>query len=173
MYGINEKEKKKEIPYILDTLDFCYERKIPIFVLETRNAGDTIDPIKDRLDRYGACYIQKVENSGFPETSLDEELKRLDVKTLLLMGVNASVCVRQTAEDALELGYGVCTSRDLIAEPPVWHRGFKTYESISWFKKNGVYCDNYADLLHVIANSYEQKHSGTLEGYSLIAKPLF
>jgi len=152
LYPIADKEKAKEIPYIQETLDFCYENNIPIFAIETMGAGDTVDCLKDRLDRYGACYVEKSVNSGFENTTLEDELKRNGINTILLMGINASICVKSTARDALDRGFEICTSCELIAEPKVWPRGFKTYESWEWFDEHGVYCGRYEDLLYVLSN---------------------
>ncbi len=164
MCGITDKEKKREIPKILKTLDFCHENDIPIFVLEITDGGDTIERIKTRLDEYGAVYIGKDGNSGFEGTGFECSLRALGIKNLLLTGVNASICVRETAQDALNFGFGICTSKDIIAEPPVWHRGYKTYESIPWFTRNGVYCDHYTDLLHVIERSLRE-HAALDDSY--------
>jgi nicotinamidase-related amidase len=154
--GITDKEKKREIPKLLKTLDFCHENEIPIFVLEIDGGGETLDVIKEKLNDYGATYITKEGTSGFDGTDFELQLKKAQARSLILMGINASVCVKNTAEDALDLGFGICTSKQIIAEPPVWHRGYKTYESISWFTRNGVYCDNYRDLLYVISKGIEE-----------------
>jgi len=153
---INNGERAKEMKNILKTLAFCHERGIPIFALEIKGVGRTTEVLKDKLDEYDATYIFKEDNSGFVNTDLNSRLKSLGIKTLILMGVNASICVKATAEDAMELGYEICTSKQLIAEPYQWRPGIRTYESIPWFIKNGVYCDRYDDLLYVISNSYNR-----------------
>ena len=152
LYGIREKENDREIPYMLETLEFCYRNDIPIFTVETEGAGDTIKVLKEKLDACGARNIQKQNESGFDGTELMAELNREGVKTILLMGINASVCVKKTAEQALDLGYEICTSKDLIAEPAQWRFGYKTYESRTWYEANGVYCDRYEDLLYILSN---------------------
>jgi isochorismate hydrolase len=154
---LNDREVKKEIPCILDTLDFCYQNNIPIIVLEMEDGGDTIGVLKEKLDSCGAYFLSKDDDSGFANANLEPMLKRLGADTLLLMGVNATICVKATGRDALDCGFAICTSRELIAEPRVWRPGIRTFESISWFVENGVYCNRYEDLLFVISNSDEYR----------------
>ncbi len=152
---IDRKELKREVNYIYSTLEFCYRNGIPIVALEIEGAGDTEPDIKDELVRLGATFVRKDGNSGFEGTDLEEQLNRMDIDTVILMGVNASICVKATAEDALACGFSICTSRQLVEEPGEWRPGIKTYESVTWFMENGIYCDRYKDLLYVIANSRE------------------
>ena len=152
---INDKELKRETSYIFDTLEFCHRNGIPIIALEIEGAGMTEGDFKNKIDQYGAIYIRKDGDSGFCNTDLETELNRLHIDTLLLMGVNASICVKATARDAINCGFSICTSKQLVAEPDEWRPGIKTYESVNWFIENGIYCDRYKDLLYVVANSSE------------------
>lgn len=64
----------------------------------------------------------------------------------MLMGVYASACVKETAKGALEAGFKVATSRKLIADGK-----YCNYEeNVGWYKKKGIYKDDYKKLLSLI-----------------------
>ena len=46
---------------------------------------------------------------------MNEELENLDRKTIILTGIEAHVCVLQTALDFLDRGYKVCIVEDAIS----------------------------------------------------------
>jgi len=60
--------------------------------------------------------IKKPEMSAFYKTTLHDELKRRKIKHLILMGRNQSACVMKSAHDALNLGYEIHTSMDVIQD---------------------------------------------------------
>ena len=53
----------------------------------------------------GETVITKGYPNSFVQTSLDEELKRLGVKNLVLVGFMTHMCVNSTARGAFNLGY--------------------------------------------------------------------
>ncbi|MBL8474736.1 MAG: cysteine hydrolase [Methyloversatilis sp.] len=53
----------------------------------------------------GELVITKNYPNSFVQTSLDEELKRLDVKQLVLAGFMTHMCINSTARGAFNLGY--------------------------------------------------------------------
>ena len=59
--------------------------------------------------------ITKYTYDGFVDTSLDGVLRKLATKTLLFAGVDADVCVRDTAAHGFALGYNVVFARDALA----------------------------------------------------------
>jgi nicotinamidase-related amidase len=154
---IDPGERRREMSNIVDTLDFCHGNDIPIINIEMDGAGEVVEPIRGRVKRYGAAHISKTEYSAFRGTDLKEMLKEFKAVTVILIGVNASVCVKATATDALAEGFAIATSREIIAEPREWHPGIRSFESINWFTDNGVYCDKYKDLLYVISHSDEHR----------------
>ena len=54
-------------------------------------------------------------SSGFYNTDLDLQLKRHEVRGLLVVGLRASTCIDSTVRSAAELGYDVTLIRDAIA----------------------------------------------------------
>lgn len=82
--------------------------------------------------------IEKMRNSGFYETSLDDILKRDNVSNLLLTGINAGACILDTAIDGLKKGYTISTGWELILD----HNRKRYEKSVEWFKQNGIWINN-------------------------------
>jgi nicotinamidase-related amidase len=65
----------------------------------------------------GDHEIVKYSYDSFIGTDLDEHLKSHGVKTVIIMGGYASVCVESTARTAAQLGYNTFVPADLTADP--------------------------------------------------------
>ena len=61
--------------------------------------------------------VYKHRFSGFFETELDEVLKRLGVKYLIITGCTTSVCVESTVRDAMFRDYSCVLLEDCMGEP--------------------------------------------------------
>ncbi|MCQ2184909.1 MAG: cysteine hydrolase [Bacteroidales bacterium] len=59
-------------------------------------------------------FIPKRRYSAFFQTNLDCLLRELGVKTVILVGLQAHICVRHTAADAFQLGYEVVSAAQCI-----------------------------------------------------------
>ncbi|MDT0269768.1 isochorismatase family cysteine hydrolase [Streptomyces sp. DSM 44915] len=74
--------------------------------------------IVDRLaPRDGELVIPKTRFSGFHGTTLDEDLRRLGVRDLILTGCTTSVCVEATLRDAMARDYRALLLTDCVDEP--------------------------------------------------------
>ncbi|MDP2907601.1 MAG: isochorismatase family protein [Nanoarchaeota archaeon] len=158
---VSEEEKKSEIPYQLEVLNYCKDNNIPVFVLEYLQCGETTRILKEKVDSLPVKeYVTKGYNDSFLKTDLEAKLKSYGIESMLLMGVNASGCVKDTAEGAIRAGFKIMTSKDLIADPD-WHvteefiikkdgTHGKSDNSAPWYKKHGIYRDNYKELLRLI-----------------------
>ena len=158
---ILEEEKKTEIPYQLEVLDYCKDNNIPVFVLEYFRFGETTRVLKEKVDSLPVKeYVTKHYDNGFIETDLEARLRKYGTETVLLMGVNASACVILTAKGALNAGFKIMTSKDLIADSD-WHvteefiikengSHGESDESVPWYKEHGIYRDSYKELLELI-----------------------
>ncbi len=63
----------------------------------------------------GDYFVLKPAHSGFYETPLELLLQHLGVRTLVLCGFAANICVLFTANDAHMRGYNLCVPRDTTA----------------------------------------------------------
>lgn len=112
---------------------------IPLFVLEFKNYGKTIPELRTEIKEVPRkSFITKSYNNGFRKTGLDEmpEMRRAD--SLLLMGINASYCVLDTAKCAVEKRYRVITAEDLIANGTDIDPDVTMNDARKWFMKKCV-----------------------------------
>lgn len=151
--SIEYEERHREIPYQLEVLEYCKNNSIPVFVLEYKDCGPTVKILKDKVDSLEKkVYITKNFDDGFVKTDLAKQLRKNNIDTVLVMGINASACVLSTASGAIMAGFKVMTSDDLIADP----RSYGYNESIEWYIENGIYKDDYKDLLELISKEKDQ-----------------
>jgi ureidoacrylate peracid hydrolase len=75
---------------------------------------DIISELKPKTDD---TIVYKHRFSGFFETELDEVLKRLGVKYLIVTGCTTSVCVESTVRDAMFRDYSCVLLEDCMGEP--------------------------------------------------------
>jgi len=73
----------------------------------------------------GETVLEKRAYSGFYGTPLEEVLRSLGVDSLVLVGLDADVCVRHTAADAFFRGYRLFVVRDAVA--PLWDKSWEEY----------------------------------------------
>lgn len=70
--------------------------------------------------------MSKGTNSAFKHGHLASQLRRAGINHLLISGFNAGYCVRETAEDALRLGFAVTLIEDCIGQDNDMHRDIPT-----------------------------------------------
>jgi len=137
---IEDNERENLIRSQLMMLDLFVQRDIPTIVLEYLHFGvdRTNQEIRERVEKIPRhSYVTKTNDDGFKNPELAHQLKLLNVKFLLLMGINASYCVKKTAKSALSKGYVIFTARQLIANQS--HTQTLFHDDILWYEKNGVY----------------------------------
>ncbi len=71
--------------------------------------------VEELAPREGEYVLEKHAYSGFYGTALDHVLRSLGVDTVVLVGLDADICVRHTAADAFFRGYRVVVVRDAVA----------------------------------------------------------
>ena len=80
--------------------------QIPILVTEQEKLGSTVAQLRELLDRcdtgpsIGKCYF-----SSWQDVAFREALEKTRRKRLLITGIEAHICVSQTALDLLANGY--------------------------------------------------------------------
>ncbi len=84
-----------------------------IFIRDTWNAN-----ILDELaPEAGDTLIWKSRYSGFYQTELDDTLKSMDAKYLIVTGCTTSICVESTIRDAMFRDYSCVLLEDCTGEP--------------------------------------------------------
>ncbi len=102
-------------------------------VLEIDGYGHTLPELLGAMNEADFRRFSKKYNSGFVGTSLTYWLANGGVEQILFVGINAGYCVKESAEDALTLGYSILTSPQLIAGQS--HHDSDDY--IGWYGANG------------------------------------
>ena len=74
--------------------------------------AEVVDELKPEKGDY---VIKKVTYSGFYKTRLEDLLKRLGVKKLIITGVCTEICLMFRSVDALTRGYAVEVPEDCVA----------------------------------------------------------
>jgi nicotinamidase-related amidase len=87
---------------------------IPIIISEQypRGLGRTIDEIENIIE--GIPKFEKLFFSCFREKTIRDSLQELAKKTAIIIGIEAHVCVFQTALDLLMAGYRVVVISDAV-----------------------------------------------------------
>ena len=89
--------------------------RIPIVLTQqyTNGLGPTIEPLLPLLD--GVEPLEKVAFSCFGAEGFEPRLQQLGARTLILCGIEAHICVQQTALDGLHRGYTVHLVSDAVS----------------------------------------------------------
>lgn len=115
----------------------CAEHGVPVVVLEYVGHGKTVYPLAELVAKVPKTVtIAKCCDDGFSGTDLDVHLIGLKAKSVILMGVNASFCVKETAQSAVRLGYQVFTSDRLIADACKCSLCVAAAKSVAWYQDN-------------------------------------
>ena len=145
LLGMNTEEYRKIIPKTKELIDFCRANLIPVFFTEAirepsgidlltrvhrllpvtreerlkvpicvRGTWDakTIDEIKPAESDH---VVIKRRDSAFQDTELRVWLQSEGINTLIICGVDTSICVETSLRDAFNIGYDVILISDATA----------------------------------------------------------
>jgi isochorismate hydrolase len=105
-------EKEGLAENVLKLARFSKIIRLPVLVTEQEKLGGTIPQIREALG--GAQPVSKVDFDCFGSEAFVEKLKAFNRKTLVLSGIEAHVCVAQTAISALS-EYSVHVVTDAVS----------------------------------------------------------
>jgi len=92
-----------------------FREKVPALnVLTPDSKWVEINPALQRLP--DEAIVEKQWASGFHKTTLDAQLRTLDVDSLVVTGLTTSGCVRATAVDGLQYNYPVVVASDATGD---------------------------------------------------------
>ncbi len=152
--NINQEELGEElIPNQIKIIKYAQKNSIPIFVLEYDLRGPTTSSLIRVLEKGQYTVIRKDYDNGFRDTQLDEKLVDKKVNSIILMGVNASGCVKMTASGGYVRGYLVVTSPDLIANDTNY---VDKQEGRTWYKNQGMWVESHKIILGVLESTNSQ-----------------
>jgi nicotinamidase-related amidase len=93
--------------------------------------------------------VEKNKDSGFYETSLHEDLRRLNVDTLIVTGMQTQICVQTTAADAFFRGYNVWVASDCVVST----KEVDKLRALQWLSG---YCATVADSSEILSTLDEK-----------------
>ncbi len=130
----------------------CAEESIPVVVLEVKSGwcdkGGTVACLQREIDPVPLhLVLTKSTNDGFSNHSLDEQLQMWNTTDLLVMGIYAFACVRDTCSTGLAKGYRIHTARDCIADP------FVRATPFAWYEQNSTLYENSSQLIERLRKS--------------------
>lgn len=107
---------EQELDNMKEVLKKANEQNIPVFEINFSPLFDrpSTTPLLAGLRKSNWIQIYKEYADAFLETPLKEKLSSMDITSIIVMGYNQWACVWTTAESAIELGYKIYTSFDII-----------------------------------------------------------
>jgi nicotinamidase-related amidase len=122
---------------------------IPILVTQqyTKGLGETIDEIKSVINDFQ--YIEKKDFSCLDEPVVAEKLKLFGAKNVIICGIEAHVCVLQTAIDLKEAGYNPVVVFDCVSS-----RSFDNVDlAAERFRHEGILMTSMESILFELTRS--------------------
>ncbi len=136
-------EKEKFLKSCTTLIQGFSELKLPLVVTQqyTKGLGETIGEIKSVVPDFN--YMEKRDFSCCDEPSVAEKLNALNAKNVIICGIEAHVCVLQTAVDLKAAGFNPVVVVDCISS--------RTPENIELakerFRFEGIMMTSYESIL--------------------------
>ena len=113
----------------------------------TKGLGETAQEIREVIP--GFNYIEKRDFSCCDEPAFSEKLKELNVKNIIICGIESHVCVLQTAVDLKAAGYNPVVVMDCVSS--------RTLANIEMakerFRVEGIMMTSYESILFELTRS--------------------
>ncbi|MBS7615261.1 hydrolase [Candidatus Bathyarchaeota archaeon] len=105
-------QKETVLENLEKLIKFMHIIKIPIIITEQypKGLGPTVPEVKSLIP--DSKPIEKLEFSCFGSQEFKKALEKTGKKTLILAGIEAHICVTQTAIEGLENGYRIYVVED-------------------------------------------------------------
>lgn len=153
-------EKEKLLKGCTTLIQGLNELKLPLVVTQqyTKGLGETIDEIKSVVPDFN--FVEKRDFSCCDEPSVVEKLKALKAQNVIICGIEAHVCVLQTAVDLKAEGFNPVVVMDCVSS--------RTPENIEMarerFRLEGIMMTSYESILFELTRT-----SGAAE-FKIISK---
>lgn len=98
------------------TVQACRVLEVPIIVTEQypKGLGRTVAEVAEHLPA-GTVRLEKLTFSACGVQEFDVQLREYHVEQVIICGIEAHICVSQTAHDLLQLGYQVHLLSDAVS----------------------------------------------------------
>lgn len=142
-------EKEKLLKNCLTLVKGLIELQLPLVITQqyTKGLGETVPEIKEAVPEFN--FIEKRAFSCCDEPAVIERLKALDAKHIIICGIEAHVCVMQTAIDLKDAGLQPVVVMDCVSS--------RTQENIDWakerFRFEDIMMTSYESILFELTRS--------------------
>lgn len=117
-----------------ELLNWAVAQDVPVLIFEYKNFQATNSRLTTIVAGHTYQIVEKVTDGAFnsptSRTPAMDILKRWNVDTLIVAGINGGACVVSTVRGALKEGFAVVTSAEIVGDlnrnPPV-------YPNATWF----------------------------------------
>lgn len=98
-----------------------------------KGLGSTIDPLKEALGE-NVKYFEKTSFSALKEEAVENGIKLTGKKHVMICGIEAHICVYQTAMDLISKGYEV----SLVADASASRNKFEFKTGVELMRQHGI-----------------------------------
>ena len=140
----------------------CNELEIPVIITEQypKGLGSTLNEIKETAHK--AVYFEKTDFSAIKNAEIKSGIENFNRKQIIICGIEAHICVLQTAEELINCGYEVYLLKDCSAS----RRKDDFETAVEYLKQIGVKIINKEIALFMLLKS--AKHQKFKELQALI-----
>lgn len=137
---------------IVKLIKFCKTLQIPIIITEQypKGLGKTVREVSEELK--GVKPIEKTSFSCFGSEEFRNALKKNKIKTLILVGVEAHICIAQTALDAIDK-FRICVVADAVSSRTVENLNI----GLQRMRDNGVIISSTEMLMYELLRDSQSK----------------
>ena len=98
------------------TIELFFEFQIPIIYTEQypNGLGETITPLKSKLDERGAKKFEKTSFSALETSLINDYFNLLGKSQVVIIGIEAHICILQTSIDFIDKGVSVFVPHELV-----------------------------------------------------------
>ncbi|MBI4152787.1 isochorismatase family protein [Candidatus Woesearchaeota archaeon] len=143
----DERKQNELIDATYNVVKYCREEEIPTIAVHIFGGRRTIRRIRREVvgNRYNRV-LSKEKDDAFSNPALLRQLQRWDAQTLILMGIYSSKCVYRTALSAVDRGFEIMTSPELLGD----NRGDGQLGMLKWYQEKTLYFPTMDSLLSAL-----------------------
>jgi len=123
-----------------------------------KGLGNTVNELKDIANT--AIFMEKEHFSAYKKDDIKKEIKKTKKKNIIICGIEAHICVLQTALDLKNAGYNVYFVTDASAS-----RKIEDYNvGVEYMKQNNIYTITTEIALFMLLESSKHPNFKELQG---------
>lgn len=140
-----------------NVLRYSMQNNVPVFSFEFSGREGTFNGLYSLLSSYQKNFrFVKNKRNGFGYEEVHKKAADLGISNFYVMGVHKSFCVKETARGALEHGFSIYASPEVISDPDGIPHEMSRF-SDEWFSQNGVYMADYFGVQELSRPSFNEE----------------